>query len=65
MADFLVTFDKARQTRDQFILQEEMLEDTPQITQSIYEDLFAVNTDLTGFHPNNVSFFDDFMNVDI
>jgi peptide/nickel transport system substrate-binding protein len=65
MADFLVTFDKARQTRDQFILQEEMLKDTPQITQSIYEDLFAENTDLTGFHPNNVSFFDDFMNVDI
>jgi peptide/nickel transport system substrate-binding protein len=65
MADFLVTFDKARQRRDQFILQEEMLKDTPQITQSIYEDLFALNTDLTGFHPNNVSFFDDFMNVDI
>jgi peptide/nickel transport system substrate-binding protein len=65
MADFLVTFDKARQKRDQFILQEEMLRDTPQITQSIYEDLFAENTDLTGFHPNNVSFFDDFMNVDI
>jgi peptide/nickel transport system substrate-binding protein len=65
MADFLITFDNARQKRDQFILQEEMLKDTPQITQSIYEDLFAENTDLTGFHPNNVSFFDDFMNVDI
>jgi hypothetical protein len=42
-----------------------MLKDTPQITESIYEDLFAENADLTGFHPNNVSFFDDFMNVDI
>jgi peptide/nickel transport system substrate-binding protein len=65
MTDFLATFDKARQARDQFILQEEMLKDTPQITQSVYEDLYAENTDLTGFHPNNVSFFDDFMNVDI
>jgi peptide/nickel transport system substrate-binding protein len=65
MADFLLTFDKARQTRDQFIVQEEMYKDTPQIVQSVYEDLFAENTDLTGFHPNNVSFFDDFMNVDI
>jgi len=65
MADFLSTFDKRRQTRDQFIVQEEMLKDTPQIVSVVYEDIFPENTDLTGFHPNNVSFFDDFMNVDI
>jgi hypothetical protein len=29
------------------------------------EDAFTFDSDLTGFHPNEVSQFDDFMNVDI
>jgi hypothetical protein len=31
----------------------------------ILEDIFAYNSDLKGFDPNQVSAFDDFMNVDI
>ena len=65
MNDFATTFDRARQTHDQFVLQEQMFADTPTIVSVIYEDLFAENDDLKGFAPNNVSFFDDFMNVDI
>ena len=65
MLDFLGTFDAARQKRDQAIVQEEMFKDTPTIVSAVYEDLFPENADLSGFHPNQVSFFDDFMNVDI
>ena len=31
----------------------------------VSEDVFAYNRDLTGFHPNNTTAFDDIMNVDI
>ncbi|MBD5635074.1 MAG: peptide ABC transporter substrate-binding protein [Candidatus Eremiobacteraeota bacterium] len=65
MADFLTTFDVGRQKRDQFVLQEELARDTPTMVSSINEDLFVENSDLEGFHPNGVSFFDDFMHVDI
>jgi peptide/nickel transport system substrate-binding protein len=65
MNGFLIAFDHEKQKRELAILQDEMEKDTPTIVSAISEDLFVENTDLTGFHPNNVSFFDDFMNVDI
>ncbi len=65
MNDFLGTFDEARQKRDATTLQQRMLAGTPTVLSTLYEDLFAVNTDLKGFHPNSVSFFDDAMNLDI
>jgi hypothetical protein len=39
--------------------------DVPIVVLNISEDIYAYNSDLTGFHPNQVSQFDDFMNVDI
>lgn len=65
MDDFKITFDHARQKRDDDIVQEELIKETPTMVASIAEDLYVENTDLTGFHPNNVSEFDDMMNVDI
>jgi peptide/nickel transport system substrate-binding protein len=42
-----------------------IIDDAPFIVLYILEDIHAYNTDLTGFHPNNTTPFDDFMNVDI
>ena len=38
---------------------------TPTYVTSIVEDVYAYNSDLKNFHPNSVTAFDDFMNVDI
>jgi peptide/nickel transport system substrate-binding protein len=46
-------------------VQEQLQKDAPTIVTSINEDIFAFNSDLTGFHPNQLAPFDDFMNVDI
>ena len=42
-----------------------IVEQSPTVIAFIAEDVFAYSSDLKGFHPNAVSFFDDFMNVDI
>jgi hypothetical protein len=39
--------------------------DVPIIVNNGRENLFAYNKDLKNFHPNDVSVFDDMMNVDI
>jgi peptide/nickel transport system substrate-binding protein len=65
MDDLKGTYDVARQRRDDAIVQESLARDVPVIVTAVAEDLYAYNTDLTGFHPNQVSEFDDMMNVDI
>jgi hypothetical protein len=35
------------------------------MVSTIAEDLYVENDDLKNFHPNNVSEFDDMMNVDL
>jgi peptide/nickel transport system substrate-binding protein len=65
MRDFLATNDFARRKRDNDTLQRELVRDVPTIVLAVNEDLYAENSDLVGFHPNNVSLFDDFMKVDI
>jgi peptide/nickel transport system substrate-binding protein len=65
MDDFKSTYDIARQRRDDAIVQEEMEKDTPTMVSVVSEDLYVENDDLENFHPNNVSEFDDMMNVDL
>jgi len=65
MQDFLATNDFARRKRDNATIQRELIRDVPTIVMTINEDLYAENAGLVNFHPNNVSLFDDFMNVDI
>jgi peptide/nickel transport system substrate-binding protein len=63
--DFKTTYDPARQLRDDAIVQEELVKQVPTIVSTIAEDIYVENDDLKGFRPNNVSQFDDMMNVDI
>jgi peptide/nickel transport system substrate-binding protein len=42
-----------------------LIDAAPFVVLSILEDVHAYNKDLTGWHPNNTTPFDDFMNVDI
>ena len=65
MDDFERTYDFARQKHDDEIVQEELMRDAPTVVLNVSEDLYAYNTDLKGFNPNQVSEFDDMMNVDI
>ncbi|GAC1312329.1 MAG: peptide ABC transporter substrate-binding protein [Vulcanimicrobiaceae bacterium] len=39
--------------------------DVPTVVTSSREELYAYNRDLRGLHPNNVTFFDDMLDVDI
>ena len=47
------------------IVQQDLYTDVPDAIMWINEDIYAYNTDLKDFHPNQVTPFDDFMNVDI
>jgi peptide/nickel transport system substrate-binding protein len=42
-----------------------IVDNVPYAVININEDVHAYNRDLTGWHPNNTTPFDDFMNVDI
>ncbi len=65
MYKFLALYDeKQRQPYANFV-QSQITKDVPVTTLWINEDVYAYNSDLTGFHPNQLSQFDDFMNVDI
>ncbi len=59
------SYDLGVQKRDSDILQEQLVADVPTFVQGIPLDIYVESADITGFHPNQVSAFDDFMNVDI
>jgi peptide/nickel transport system substrate-binding protein len=65
MADFDLQFDKDRQNADLSEAARMIANDAPTIVTTSREDIFAFNKDLKNFHPNNVTPFDDMMNVDI
>jgi peptide/nickel transport system substrate-binding protein len=65
MTRFMRTYDAAGQKRLDDIVQGQLVNDTPTYVLLIYEDVFAMNADLKGFHPNAATSFDDMMNVDI
>lgn len=62
---FIATYDPNEQRRDSLIVQRRLVETVPTIVTSIADDIFVENRNLTGYHPNQVTFFDDMMNVDI
>jgi peptide/nickel transport system substrate-binding protein len=63
--DFLTTYSPARQRNDSFAVQTRLVSDVPTIVTAIAEDLFVESRGLRGFHPNQVTFFDAMMSVDI
>ena len=58
-------YDQDQRNQDVRVVQEEFVKDVPSIVTSLREDLIAYNKDLKNFNPNNVTPFDNMMNVDI
>ncbi|HTU71279.1 MAG TPA: peptide ABC transporter substrate-binding protein [Candidatus Baltobacteraceae bacterium] len=58
-------YDQAQRNADDRIVFEQLAKDRPQITLEGVQEVYIYNKDLKGFHPNGVSPFDNFMNVDI
>ena len=65
MEKFKQEYDPAKRQKYSDIVQEGIAKDAPIVVLDILEDIYAYNSDLTGFRPNQVTQFDDFMNVDI
>ena len=63
--DFNTQYSPEGQTRDLNKANKILAGDVPTILVYSREELYAYNRDLKNFHPNNASFFDDMMNVDI
>lgn len=65
MERFKESYDpKARQREVNFIVPQ-IVKDVPTIVVDVLTDKYVYNSDLTGFHPNQLAPFDDFLNVDI
>jgi peptide/nickel transport system substrate-binding protein len=62
---FKQTYDDDARRPIGYRIQEIIARDVPTFVTSISENIYAYNGDLTGFHPNQIAAFDDFMNVDI
>jgi peptide/nickel transport system substrate-binding protein len=62
---FLATYVEADQKTASRFIQERIARDVPTIVTDAREDVFAFNDDLHGFHPNQVTFFDELVDADI
>ncbi|HEY0614530.1 MAG TPA: peptide ABC transporter substrate-binding protein [Candidatus Elarobacter sp.] len=65
MEKFRTEYDPAKRQPYANAVQAGIVKDAPVVVTSIAEDIYAFNDDLRGFTPNQVTPFDDFMNVDI
>lgn len=62
---FVATYDAAQQRAASRIVQERIVSEVPTIVTDAREDVFAFNSDLRDFHPNQVTPFDDLVDADI
>ena len=58
-------FEQSQRNADLEVLMHEFVNDTPSIVSFLRVDLFAYNKDLRNYHPNNLTPFDNMMDVDI
>ncbi len=58
-------YDEAGRRRILAAAQSRIIADVPEIVLWIRGDVFSYNTDLTGWHPNKITPFDDMLGVDI
>ncbi len=65
MERFKETYDANARLPIGYKIQAILARDVPIFVTTIAEDIYAYNDDLRGFHPNQLSAFDDFLNVDI
>jgi len=61
----LSTYDDARQRAESRFIQTRLVRDAPMVVLDAREDGYAFNDDLRGFKPNQVTPFDDLVDVDI
>ncbi len=65
MESFKREYDEAKRQKYSDIVQAGIAADAPIVVLDILEDIYAHNSDLTGFHPNQLSPFDDAADIDI
>ena len=65
MEKFKRLYDQKERQPYSNIVQEEIVKDVPTIVTTVREDVWAYNSDLKNLRVNQVSPFDDMMNVDI
>jgi peptide/nickel transport system substrate-binding protein len=58
-------YDQPERTADLTVLMREFVKDAPSVVGYLREDLFAYNSDLKNYRPNNLTPFDNMMDVDI
>jgi peptide/nickel transport system substrate-binding protein len=58
-------YEQSQRNADLKIIVHEFVKDVPSIVSFLREDLFAYNRDLKNYHPNNLTPFDNMMDVDI
>ena len=65
ISDMHRTYDEAHYKSDLSEILHILADDVPAIVQNGRENIFGYNKDLKNFNPNNLTVFDDMMNVDI
>lgn len=65
MDALLAHYTQRERNADVRTVMERFIQDAPSIVCAIREDLFAYNSDLKNYRPNNVTPFDNMMDVDI
>jgi peptide/nickel transport system substrate-binding protein len=58
-------YEQSERTADLKVMNREFVKDVPSIVSFLRVDLFAYNKDLKNYHPNNLTPFDNMMDVDI
>lgn len=58
-------YQQPDRNKDVLALQEALTTDVPTIVTALREDVYSYNSDLKNFHPNSITPFDNFMDVDI
>jgi peptide/nickel transport system substrate-binding protein len=65
MEAFKRSYDPGEQKKESARAQEILAADVPTFVLNVNEDLYAQSARVKNFHPNSVTAFDDFMNVDV
>ncbi|HZT11887.1 MAG TPA: hypothetical protein VFA29_03755, partial [Candidatus Baltobacteraceae bacterium] len=65
MDALLAHYSQRERNADVRTVMERFIQEAPSIVCAIREDLFAYNSDLKNYRPNNVTPFDNMMDVDI
>jgi len=65
MDALLGDFEQSQRTADVKAVAQAVIDDAPSIVTAMRVDMFAYNKDLRNYHPNDLTIFDNMMDVDI